>query len=93
LQVAYYRPEPGRAPLEIDGQECPIPGEVVRHFPDMRGILRLNGPSSHVRIDLLGSAFAGDGRKAYLKGVCDTIGKFDGPPCIVFLDPDNCLGR
>ena len=42
LQVAYFRHEGRWAPLEIDGQECPMPGEVIRHFRDIRDIRRLN---------------------------------------------------
>ena len=32
LQLAYYRPSEFVGRLEIDGQECDIPGEVIAHF-------------------------------------------------------------
>jgi hypothetical protein len=94
LQVAYYRQERRWVQVEIDGRECPIPDEVIKHFRDVHDILRLNASASlSARIDLLDSQFSNDKRAAHLKEIAAAIGMSKCRPCIVFLDPDNGLGR
>lgn len=94
LQVAYFRHEGRWAPLEIDGQECPMPGEVIRHFRDIRDIRRLNCLGSpRVHIDVLDAPFSHRKRDAYLERVFAAMNGSGQRPCLVFLDPDTGIGR
>jgi hypothetical protein len=86
LQVAYYRPSEW-ARLEIDGEQCPIPDAVLRHFRDMRKIREL---SADPRIEVVEAKFADRGQ--YAQTVLRAIASRPcGEACVVFLDPDTGL--
>jgi hypothetical protein len=94
LQVGYYRPEGRWPPLEIDGRECPIPDEVIRHFRSCRDIKRLNSLDSlGVQINVLDSPFSHRERDVYLQQIFAAMSGLDPRPCILFLDPDTGIGR
>lgn len=86
LQVAYLRPS-GWAQLEIDGQQCPIPAAVLRHFRSVRNI---TGLSADPRIEVVEAPF--DDRHTYMQAVLEAIAtRRDRELCVVFLDPDTGL--
>jgi hypothetical protein len=86
LQVAYYRPSKWGL-LEIDGEKCPIPDAVLRHFRDVRKIKEL---SADPRIEVVEAKFADRGQ--YTEAVLRAIAsRPNGEACVVFLDPDTGL--
>ena len=86
LQVTYYRPSEWK-PVEIDGQERPIPEAVLRHLRDVRNIGDL---SDRPRIEVLETPFVD--RRTYRETVLRAIARrHEADTCVVFLDPDTGL--
>jgi len=86
LQIGYFRPTVW-PPLQIDGQERPVPESVLQHFRDMRAVTAL---TIKPRIEVVTTPF-GDRRK-YGDVVREAIvRRSTGETCVVFLDPDTGL--
>jgi hypothetical protein len=84
LQLTFYRPTKKFGPLIIDGQEDPIPPEVIAHFRNVRAIQSL---SSSIKVTVFDSPF--QERDPYLQAVLAFLSAFRQECCVVFLDPDT----
>jgi hypothetical protein len=86
LQVTYFRPSEW-PPLEIDGQERPVPEAVLRHFRDIRNVKTLSaGP----RIEVVETPFVD--RQKYSEVILEAIAQRPADETlVVFLDPDTGL--
>ena len=88
LQVAYFRPS-NFPKIHIDGNEYPIPPEILSHFRDIHRIKELGKQLADIEIKLLDVEFKD--RDTYLKEIFKFVALHEGQPRIVFLDPDTGL--
>lgn len=85
LQVLYYRPTEW-APLDVDGQQVPLPQEVIRHFRNAASVTAID-PT--VNVEVMAEGF--EDRVAYHAAALKRISSRPSLPGIVFLDPDTGL--
>ncbi|OGP36893.1 MAG: hypothetical protein A2X93_06560 [Deltaproteobacteria bacterium GWC2_56_8] len=87
LQIAYYRQDTWDS-LEIDGQQYPLPGDVIKHFRNVHNVTNLETPA---RINVIGIPFGRVNRIQYTQGIVTAIKSCGSERCVVFLDPDTGL--
>jgi len=89
LQVLYYSPT-NWGQIEIEGEQVPIPAELLKHFRDVNSICNLD---RKLKIETFKEPFTNDAtaRKNYLETLIRTVRDRDVGPSIVFLDPDTGL--
>ncbi len=88
LQVAYHRPSDWQT-IEIDGHQHQVPECVIRHFRDIRDVVRLTDGSTHkMQIEVLDDPF--ENRQAYLEEILARVRALRSR-AIIFLDPDTGL--
>src|SRR5262245_53141330 len=85
LQILYHRPTDWAA-LELDGEQVPLPPEVIRHFRQVDAVSTLR---SSATIDVFPDSFTD--RDDYHRAVIDRVRQRPTTPGIVFLDPDTGL--
>jgi hypothetical protein len=85
LQILYYRPTEW-PPIEVDGEQLTIPGEVIRHF---RRAVAAASIESSVPVEVLTDVLLN--RNEYHQIVIERIRRRAATPGIVFLDPDTGL--
>lgn len=89
IQVPFLPKDNGcNQQLSVDGKSVQFPVEVWRHFRDLRHVEKL-GLSTGLRITVLPLEFNHQGRAGYLAQVCESLGRMNGKPKVVFLDPDT----
>ncbi len=85
IQIAFLNPSEF-GDIEIDGERCAIPDEVLSQFRDIRGITCL---SRKPQVSVFDAPFLD--RNAYLKSAINYIASFGQERRVVFLDPDTGL--
>lgn len=85
LQIAYYN-KSNFGKIEIEGEEVPIPDEVLAHFRDIRNIGSI---STSPKVNVFNTTFEGMAREDYHELVKSFILEHDGDVSILFLDPDT----
>ena len=89
LQVLYYSPTDW-GHIELDGEEVPVPTELLTHFRDVNSICNL---ACELRIETFKEPFTNDStaRQNYTESLIQVIRNHKVDPVIVFLDPDTGL--